>query len=334
VKKLMALMLAMLMAAASFGGFAEESVFETLEGIEWTFSSGVGAWSTDLRILPDGSFSGEYHDSDMGDTGEGYPNGTYYLCSFFGRMSLVEKVDDYCWKLRVDELKKDESQEAEYIDEGIRYVAADSYGISEGDEMLLCRPGTPLERFSEEMLFWTHTMDLETKPDVLEDWFLCSEKNMSGFVGYRVENEVGMINPWKECASIEELQKLAGVRMAVPEDAENVIFRYAESVGLAEILFNFEEADFCGRAMASDLKTNAPADISGMYFEWENVENVNIGPCPGTIGQAKTGSEDWVQRCLWYDAEQGVVYSMSVSTTDLDGLDLIAFAEQMYVPAK
>ena len=64
-----------------------------------------------------------------------------------------------------------------------------------------------------------------------------------------------------------------------------------------------------------------------MFFAWEDVEEVRIHGCKGTIGQAKCGSEDWVQRCLWQDALQGWTACISVSSTDLDGLDLTAIAE-------
>ena len=69
-----------------------------------------------------------------------------------------------------------------------------------------------------------------------------------------------------------------------------------------------------------------PADISGMYYEWKNVEEISIGGCPGTIGQAQDGDR-FVELCQWYgDAKQ---YSLSVFTAELDGLDLTAVAEQI-----
>ena len=43
---------------------------------DYTFASGAGAWATSLELYEDGSFAGDYHDSDMGDSGDGYPNGT------------------------------------------------------------------------------------------------------------------------------------------------------------------------------------------------------------------------------------------------------------------
>lgn len=59
--------------------------FSKLSKYQFVFSSGVGAWQTMLNINEDGSFKGYYSDSDMGDTGEGYPNGIIYLSVFEGK---------------------------------------------------------------------------------------------------------------------------------------------------------------------------------------------------------------------------------------------------------
>ena len=37
---------------------------------------------------------------------------------------------------------------------------------------------------------------------------------------------------------------------------------------------------------------------------------------------------------LWYDAVPGLMYALSVYTTDLDGLDATAIAEQVYIPVQ
>ena len=59
-----------------------EPVLPFEEPVELVFSSGAGAWGTVLELAPDGAFTGSFHDTNMGETGEGYPNGTVYLCSF------------------------------------------------------------------------------------------------------------------------------------------------------------------------------------------------------------------------------------------------------------
>lgn len=176
---LLVLCLMMTLSAAAFAG---ENIFETLSGMEWSFCSGVGGWSTDMHIEADGSFNGEFHDSEMGDCADEYPDGTVYFCSFSGRLSVIGQADENTWKIRVEKLEKDEGKEA--IDDGIRFVPADVYGLSEGDEMLLYRPGTPAGVLTEDMQLWAHVNEQETSRTELENWFLSSEQNDSGFVGY------------------------------------------------------------------------------------------------------------------------------------------------------
>ena len=192
MRKLIALILglALILAAA---GAETASVFETMAGMKWTFCSGVGGWSTDLWIRADGSFHGEFHDGELGDCTDEYPNGTIYYCSFSGQMSLAEQADGSTWKIHVDQLILDPAEET--IADGIRYIPADSYGISEGEDMILYAPGTPVSIFSEEQLFWTHILDYATPPAELEDWFLCSAEDETGFVGYP---SVSMANPWED----------------------------------------------------------------------------------------------------------------------------------------
>ena len=59
MKKIFAWVLSLALMLSAAGAFAEEeaSVFEELAGLSWCFSSGVGGWSTDLQIHPDGTFT-------------------------------------------------------------------------------------------------------------------------------------------------------------------------------------------------------------------------------------------------------------------------------------
>ncbi len=324
MKKIFALVMCLALALSAVS-LAEENktVFDTLSNLEWTFTSGAGGWSTDLTILPDGAFTGSYHDSEMGETGEGYPNGSVYVCSFSGQLSDAGE-ENGARKIRVDRLEKEELQE--YIEDGIRYVPSEVYGISEGDEMILYAPGTPVSVLGEEMQLWAHVLDQETPPVELEDWFLMSEKNNSGFVGYPA---VGMANPWLDLTA-EELAARSGIAFNVPEGAEDVIYRYLPAEQLAEMQFKLDGDDFCARVQPAQLEEGEILNISGMYFAWDNQENVTVKGCTGFIGQAQTGTEDWAEICSWYDAAQGMQYCLSVSTTDPDGLDPVALAEQIF----
>ena len=333
MKRAMALILCLILALSAAGGLAEGEAmtFKDLSGLTWSFSSGAGAWETSLRIAPDGTFVGEYHDSEMGDAADAYPNGTVYYSSFVGKLTIGEAIDEYSWRVSVDFLTPDQVADEETIgtEEGVRYVAAEPYGLKEGAAMTLYRPDTPMEQLTDELRLWAHVYDTEDAPDALEHWLLASDDGESGFVGYDFD-AVTMANPWQTLTA-DELAQAAGVTFGVPEGAENVEYRWLKDENLAEMQFTMESGDeYCARVQP----TAEPTDISGMYYGWENVENVNVGYCEGTIGQYQTGSNEYVELIQWYDAAPGLMYALSVYTTDLDGLDLKAVAEQVFVPVQ
>ena len=118
----------------------------------FTFSSGAGGWSTDLSLGADGTFFGKYHDSDMGTSDDDYPNGTVYFCNFSGRLEIVQKLDEYSYALKLASLEKEKGKE--YIEDGIRYVPSEPYGMEKGKNFILYLPDTPLDGLSEEFLMW------------------------------------------------------------------------------------------------------------------------------------------------------------------------------------
>ena len=183
--------LCVLIWGAAAGESAPDPVLEQLSGLEWSFSSGVGAWSTELRIRPDGTFTGEYHDSDMGESGETFPEGTVYSCTFHGRFVPADQADGFPRRILVDSLEPDENQPDGIVRDGIRFVLSVPYGLSAGDEMLVYQPGTAVSAIPEELRFWTHLQDGENPAEALDSWFLCSEQNGSGFIGYAVPEETG-----------------------------------------------------------------------------------------------------------------------------------------------
>ena len=139
-------------------------------------------------------------------------------------------------------------------------------------------------------------------------------------------------DPWTDLTE-EELTQASGVTFGVPEGAEDVVYRWLESESIAEMQFTLDGDEYCARIKPAALEAGVLENISGMYFAWENEEEVTIGGhCLGTLGLAQTGSEDYTELCQWYDLVPGLMYSLSVYTTDPDGLDLTAVAEMVYVP--
>ncbi len=142
-----------------------------------------------------------------------------------------------------------------------------------------------------------------------------------------------MANPWLDLTA-EELLAAAGLSFGVPGGAKDVLYRFLPEENLAEMRFVIDDDEFCARIRPAALEYGELMNIAGMYFAWENEEAITVGHCYGTVAQAQTGSEDRVALCLWYDLVPGLMYSLSVSTTEPDGLDLVAVAEQVYIPVQ
>lgn len=114
--------------------------------LEFCFSSGVGAWATFLRIDENGNFEGSYHDSDMGTIGEGYPNGTVYVCDFSGQFSELEKVNEYTYSSEIESIRLKEVPGITKITDGVQYVYSEPYGLDNAQRILFYLTGAPLER--------------------------------------------------------------------------------------------------------------------------------------------------------------------------------------------
>lgn len=142
------------------------------------------------------------------------------------------------------------------------------------------------------------------------------------------EETANMANPWTT-TDREGLLAATGFDMEAPEGATDVIYSYMESDMLAQMDYMLDDMIFVYRMQFANEFT----DISGMQYTWDAEED-------GTVSdrQAKyyvyTGSEteDGIQMVNWYDVVPGVMYSLSAMGSDLDGMDIQAYAESIFVP--
>lgn len=145
----------------------------------WCFSSGAGAWRTTLHLLADGTFSGLFEDSDMGDTGTAYPNGTQYISRFSGRFGAATQVTEGVYYARVEALSwEGTADEVAYVD-SVRVITREPYGLSQGDDVLICMPGVDAAYLTESQRIWVQDNISEGKvirPVLInqnEDWGFC-----------------------------------------------------------------------------------------------------------------------------------------------------------------
>ncbi len=136
----------------------EFSLYEEMSLWEYHFSSGAGAWDTTVTVSPDGSFRGHYHDSDMGDAGSDYPDGTCYISDFSGKFTGYSETEPYTYKLEIGSLETEREPKTEEIRDGIRYVYAEAFGfdgLADGtSELYVYLPGRSTEGLSDEFWEW------------------------------------------------------------------------------------------------------------------------------------------------------------------------------------
>ncbi len=130
--------------------------------MKFDFLSGAGGWWTEMTLHEDGSFDGEYIDSEMGSTGEGY-NSTIYTCVFNGRFKNFKKMNQYTYSMSIDYINTEHEIGYTWIEDSIQYIASEPYGLAGGTDFLLYTPETPVAKLPEEFMIWardfTGTLD-------------------------------------------------------------------------------------------------------------------------------------------------------------------------------
>ena len=142
-------------------------------------------------------------------------------------------------------------------------------------------------------------------------------------------------NPWKAITEDEAIAKIPRLFKA-PDDAEDVKWSVMESEETKEPMvqldFERDDTDFTARAQVGGKEE----DISGMYYEWTAKEDVTLsnwgdGNMPAKLYVYSDNGAVENMLITWFDVEVGINYSLGATGKDLDGLDLSAVADQMYI---
>jgi len=144
------------------------------KSLELLYASGAGGWGTYLTLQPDGSFTGDYGDSDAD---------TRYECKFEGRFTNMHQISDYCWAMTLGEVALEKEKGTTWTEDGIHYIAAGPHGVSEGTDFLLYAPGTPVDMIAASCRDWWPDAYYWRKGeiDVLDGWALCNLNEGAAF---------------------------------------------------------------------------------------------------------------------------------------------------------
>ncbi|MBP3569250.1 MAG: DUF1311 domain-containing protein [Lachnospiraceae bacterium] len=154
---------------------AKSFSFEELSTRQFYFSSGVGAWSEEFTIEKDGYFTGKFHDSNMGETGEEYPNGTRYSCAYSGHFEDITRVGEYIYEMKLADISYKEESGTEEILDGMKYIYTDAYFMGADDMFYVYLPGMPIEEMSESLYMWVR--DYNQSESELTMIVIADEKN-------------------------------------------------------------------------------------------------------------------------------------------------------------
>lgn len=151
-----------------------------------------------------------------------------------------------------------------------------------------------------------------------------------------LSDALGLGNPWVETDK-EGVLEATGFPVDAPAEASNIVYSYMNiEPMIAQVSYDLDGASWVYRMqMANEL-----TDISGMNYEWISQ---NVGEVSGREAMYygySDMSEDadtidginCVQVVDWYDVVPGVVYSLSASGQDLNGMDIQVYAEAVFEP--
>lgn len=161
---------------------AENGAFADVAG-NYDFSSGAGAWCTELTLNSDGSFTGNFHDTDfeIGEYGGAHYEAVTNTVSFTGRISPPEHSSAQELETRVLELKCDGFDP--YVEDGVLYRPTEPYGIAQSDTLRFFMAGAYIDAIPEDLVDWLRMKLAVTDQQTLPFTAIYDGASESGFSG-------------------------------------------------------------------------------------------------------------------------------------------------------
>ena len=183
---------------------AAEFSFADLQRLQFCFTSGAGGWCTLLAVRPDGSFYGEYHDTDMGG-GEPGIHAVQWNCKFTGRFAQPVRVNDYTYSVRIARIDYERAVGEEAFADGFHYYYTEPRGLEDTEELLIYLPGAPLGELPQEFRGW---VDHGDQGEALLSYALNNEAHQQGFESYDWVERVRTDVEWAEETAAEYETKI------------------------------------------------------------------------------------------------------------------------------
>lgn len=151
MKRLLPVLLLLMIAVSLVSCGSNDSLLPKDMDPEFYYTSGAGAWYTELILNADGSFEGTYNDSE-GDK--------VYTAEFTGKFGDIKQINDYTYSMTLTELNTERPAGEEWTQGEVHYIASAPNGLLIGAEYVLYTPDAPTAELSDDFLSW-HPLNID-----------------------------------------------------------------------------------------------------------------------------------------------------------------------------
>ena len=158
------------------------------EPLDMLFASGAGAWGSWLVLNPDGTFTGDYSDTD---------GNVRYVCQFHGSFTDIRPLTDASWLLTLGELTLDTPYPlgSEWNQDGMRMISSPPHGFNNQEGEAL-QPGAQFIFYSPQAQGHAPWTELYGASDFLSWWFdrhafVSAEDTLGCYGLYNLETGIG-----------------------------------------------------------------------------------------------------------------------------------------------
>lgn len=162
----------------------EQGFWRQVKG-KYIFSVGAGAWSTIMTVNADGSFSADYHDSDLGVTGDGYPNGSRSIASGTGKFNYSKRNDDGSFSMTCDQkaFHQNGTVGDVIIKDGVRVETVDGiYGLTPCNTFTVYPTGYATSTLSDDVKSWMYGTVGNPLPSTLAGPLIVNDSGTFAFI--------------------------------------------------------------------------------------------------------------------------------------------------------
>ena len=162
----------------------EQGFWRQVKG-KYIFSVGAGAWSTIMTVNADGSFSADYHDSDLGVTGDGYPNGSRAIASGTGKFTYTKRNNDGSFSMTCDQkaFHQNGTVGDVTIKDGVRVETVDGiYGLTPCNTFTVYPTGYATSALSDDVKSWMYGVIGNPFPSTLAGPLIVNDSGTFAFI--------------------------------------------------------------------------------------------------------------------------------------------------------